>query len=202
MKKLLILLIAFILGSFLWVTAHFINSIDKESLTPTIHLQPFNGMDPETELYVFKELKKMYPYVTLNKPVSLPSSSYYSLRKRYRADSLIAYLSSKTPANHVSLGMTSSDISTTTKTNRDWGVMGLAYRPGKSGITSTHRVKNKDQYLKVVIHELGHTQGLPHCPVATCYMRDARGKNPLDHERKFCNNCKKHLIERGWKFDY
>jgi len=199
MKKLLTSIVIIILGSFVWVTATFINRIDKESLTPTIHLQPFEGISKETQFYVLNEVKKMYPYVELNQPIHLPASSYYEPRKRYRADSIIAYLSRNTPRNHVSLGLTTKDISTTTKNSADWGVMGLAYKPGKAGITSTKRVKNNKQYLKVVIHELGHTQGLDHCPVSYCYMRDAKGKNPLDQEKRFCSKCKAHLLKRGWK---
>jgi len=199
MKKLLILSLIIILGSFIWVTAKFINFIEPGSVTPTIHVQPFHGMPQETQDYVMKELKKMYPYVELEKPIALPQSSFYEPRKRYRADSIIAYLSRITPRNHVSIGLTAKDISTTTKNSKDWGVMGLAYRPGKAGITSTKRIKNDRQYFKVVIHELGHTQGLPHCPVSSCYMRDAKGKNPLDQEKEFCTKCKNHLVAKGWK---
>ena len=58
---------------------------------------------------------------------------------------------------------------------------------------------NKKDFIKVVVHELGHTTGLPHCPDKTCYMRDAKGGDHSDNEKGFCENCKRHLAGNGWK---
>lgn len=52
---------------------------------------------------------------------------------------------------------------------------------------------------KVLVHEIGHTEGLDHCPEKTCLMRDAEGGNPLDEETDFCERCKAHLQRKGWK---
>jgi archaemetzincin len=54
-----------------------------------------------------------------------------------------------------------------------------------------------EQLFKVVLHEIGHTMGLPHCPVQTCLMRDAEGGNPLDDEKDYCTACKKNLQKKG-----
>jgi archaemetzincin len=80
--------------------------------------------------------------------------------------------------------------------------MGLGYRPGKSCVVSDFRLscKNKnEQCYKLVLHELGHTAGLPHCKVKTCLMRDAKGGNPFDQEKSFCGECKSFLKSKGWK---
>lgn len=77
----------------------------------------------------------------------------------------------------------------------------LGYQPGSSCVVSTFRLSKinlPDQYLKLSIHELGHTQGLPHCPDKTCFMRDAEGKNHTNEETGFCPKCKAVLIEKGW----
>ena len=55
------------------------------------------------------------------------------------------------------------------------------------------------QFYKVVLHELGHTQGLAHCPAPTCFMRDAAGGNPTTQETGFCPRCTTHLRRRGWQ---
>jgi archaemetzincin len=94
------------------------------------------------------------------------------------------------------------DISTTKNGIKDWGIMGLGYRPGKSCVVSDFRmaVKNRNQqFYKVVLHELGHTEGLPHCKTKTCLMRDAEGGNHLDEEKDFCKNCKDFLLNKGWQ---
>lgn len=79
--------------------------------------------------------------------------------------------------------------------------MGLGYCPGNACVVSTFRLARNNtatQFYKVAIHELGHTQGLPHCKNKTCYMRDAEGGNPLDEETGFCAPCTTILRNKGW----
>ena len=122
---------------------------------------------------------------------SLPKSAFIAVKSpRYRADSLIAIQQRNTKDVDYVIGLTESDISVTKRNNdgavrnpkwryNDFGVMGLAYCPGKSCVVSGFRLKTHDQSLhiarfkKVVIHELGHNFGLPHCPDKKCVMTDA-----------------------------
>ena len=167
-----------------------------------IQIQPFSDMkNVEVEL-IAKEIKEIYPHLEILKPIDFPKNSYYQPRNRYRADSIIKFLSSETENGFVKLGLTSKDISVTKGKNPDFGVMGLGYRPGKACVASTFRLNknNKDsQFYKVAIHELGHTQGLPHCLEKTCFMRDAEGGNPTDELKEFCKKCKAHLQSKNWK---
>ena len=169
----------------------------------TINIQPFNDLSAGETNYVFREIKKIYPYINVNKAIALPKSAFYRARNRYRADSLINFLGSNTPDGHITIGLTSKDISTTKGAIADWGVMGLGFCPGKACIASTFRLakdQKSAQLFKVAIHELGHTQGLPHCPVKSCFMRDAEGKNSTNEEREFCESCKLFLVSKGWQF--
>lgn len=51
---------------------------------------------------------------------------------------------------------------------------------------------------KLMLHEMGHVEGLPHCRKAkTCIMRDAEGKNHFSELNDFCSSCKVHLIDKG-----
>ncbi|MFL5753077.1 MAG: hypothetical protein ACJ76F_06705 [Bacteroidia bacterium] len=74
---------------------------DPENRSPvpeiTIDIQSFSDLPPEHATHVLSELKKVYPKVELKKAIELPRSAYYTPRKRYRADSLISYLSRRTP---------------------------------------------------------------------------------------------------------
>ncbi len=168
-----------------------------------IAIQPFVDMPKENVDYVAQCLKKMYANVIINKPIEFPKNSLNQAKTRHRADSIIKFLSAQTKPGYLTIGLTKGDISTT-KNTPDWGVMGLGYCPGKSCIASSFRLhgKNKmEKLFKVAIHELGHTQGLPHCSVNDCLMHDAEGKDRLDQEKEFCKKCKSVLINAGWTFN-
>jgi archaemetzincin len=82
--------------------------------------------------------------------------------------------------------------------------MGLGFCPGNVCVASTFRLSKKnlkEQFYKVAIHELGHTQGLPHCEDKSCFMRDAEGGNPLNEEHGFCEVCKLFLKSKGWELN-
>ncbi|RSK24015.1 Zn-dependent protease [Hymenobacter metallilatus] len=131
----------------------------------------------------------------------LPSAAYYPPRHRYRADSLLRYLTRHYQPDTLVIGLTRHDISTTKNGHPDWGVLGLGYQPGRAAMVSSFRLRHHNlstQFYKVVLHEIGHTQGLPHCPEPTCFMRDAEGGNPTDQETGFCPRCTGHLRAQGW----
>jgi len=167
----------------------------------TIDILPFEDTPPEIISSLFETLRHFCPNVQVKSIIAFPENAFYEPRHRYKADSLINFLSSITPVNHVSIGITVKDISTTNGKIPDWGVMGLSFQPGNACIVSTFRLNKGnllDQLFKVSIHELGHTQGLDHCEMKSCYMRDAEGKNTTDQEIAFCPRCKTFLISKGW----
>lgn len=147
----------------------------------------------------YDELKKFVPMVELRHSESMPSSCYYKPRARYRADKLINWLNGRAGQNETWAGITMNDISTTKGNIYDYGVMGLGNCPGNACVASNYRLKNKKNFYKVIIHELGHTTGLPHCVEKTCYMTAADGGDPTAKEDHFCDKCKRHLIRVGWK---
>ncbi|WP_428225146.1 matrixin family metalloprotease [Flavobacterium sp.] len=166
----------------------------------TIIVQPFANFPKSRVTTVVKEIRKIYKNCKVNPAISFPQDSWNAEKSRRRADKLIKYLNNLAETDQLYIGLTSEDISTTKNQYKDWGVFGLGYRPGKSCIASTFRLKgNKDVKLfKVAIHELGHTQGLSHCPIASCFMRNAKGKDVLDFETEFCSSCKAVLLQKGW----
>ncbi|WP_276481304.1 hypothetical protein [Paraflavitalea pollutisoli] len=175
---------------------------------PVIHVsrvvvvQPLGDFPSATAKQVYNELKSVHRKVLLRSSIPLPAHAWYAPRIRYRADSLIAYLRQFGSSDTVLIGLTTQDISVTKGDIKDWGVMGYGYCPGQACVASTYRLTKKrqqQQYYKVAIHELGHTQGLPHCSVISCYMRDAAGGNPLDEEHDFCPDCKSFLVSKGWQ---
>jgi archaemetzincin len=169
-----------------------------------IIVQPFKGFPVEYTQYVTKELKKIYPLVEIKEAIPIPENCRNSTNTRYRADKLIYYLNNRTKEGYCTIGLTNKDISATKEPYADWGIMGLGYCPGKACIASTFRVKGNDKLeklFKLSIHELGHTQGLLHCPNIGCFMQDAKGKDKFREEHDFCKNCKTKLIKAGWKLE-
>ncbi|OIV43802.1 Zn-dependent protease [Flavobacterium johnsoniae] len=177
------------------------NTIQKTN-QKVIVIQPLGNFKTEQANKVLTEIKTINSNVVLRPSISFPENSFYKPRNRYRADSIIKSLKNNIGRDSVIVGLSNQDISTTYKGIKDWGVMGLGYNPGKACVVSDFRLslKNKNQqFYKLVLHELGHTAGLPHCAIKSCLMRDAKGGNPLDEEKEFCPDCKSFLIKEGWQ---
>ncbi|GAA4139273.1 archaemetzincin family Zn-dependent metalloprotease [Flavobacterium chungbukense] len=167
-----------------------------------IVIQPLGNFQQKQSQKVFAEIKAINSKVILMDNIEFPEKSFYSPRNRYRADSIIKNLKNKIGKDSVIVGLSHFDISTTKNGIKDWGIMGLGYRPGKACVVSDFRLSSKnknEQFYKLVLHELGHTEGLPHCKEKACLMRDAEGGNPFDQEKSFCNNCKSFLKSKGWR---
>lgn len=180
----------------------FISCTKEQQHQKTIVLQPLGDFKTEQAKTVYNKIKAINPNVILRQNIPFPEQAYYEARNRYRADSIIRIIKNNIGKDSVIVGLSNRDISVTKGKIKDWGVMGLGYHPGKSCVVSDFRLSKRTkeiQFYKVVLHELGHTEGLPHCATKTCLMRDAEGKNPIDEEKDFCLKCKNYLIGKGWK---
>ncbi len=166
----------------------------------TVVLQPLHSFSAKTLLYLKDSIEQFYPVTVIIAPVKdFPSNVYYQPRNRYRADSTIKWLKQIVPDSvRLIVGITDEDISTGKGLYKDYGVMGLGYHPGKACVVSTLRLRKsaasaqqlQQRIFKVVVHEMGHNFGLPHCPDQSCIMVDAEGKMKLDDEKGLCKSCK------------
>ena len=164
-------------------------------------IQPFTGMPSSQITSIYEMLKKINPKTFIREAIPIPESAFYSPRNRYRADSIINYLKHCASTDTVFIGLTNKDISISKRSVKDWGVMGLGFEPGNACIVSTYRLSGNNllnQLNKLTLHELGHTQGLPHCNIKECFMRDAEGTNHFDEETGFFQSCKSFLKSKGW----
>ena len=133
-------------------------------------------------------------------PQQLPAFAFYKPRQRYKADSLLKFQICLLPQGcETVIGLTQKDISTG---NPEWGIFGLGYQPGNACVISVYRLKGstyrqyEERFIKVLLHELGHNSGLPHCTYhEQCLMNDAKGTiAEVDKEKKWlCGNCRKLL---------
>jgi archaemetzincin len=178
------------------------NSKNKNQSQKVIVIQPLGNFKLSQTKEVLAQIKTINSNVVLRQNIPFPKNTFYKPRNRYRADSIIKTIKNNIGKDSVIVGLSNSDISTTKNGIRDWGVMGLGYNPGKACVVSDFRLSKenkKQQFYKLVLHELGHTEGLPHCKINTCLMRDAKGGNHLNEEKDFCTSCKTFLKNKGWQ---
>lgn len=168
----------------------------------TIYLLPLGAALADADVaYVESVLRLFFPFPIRRLPAAeLPVQAYYAPRRRYRAERLLEYLERHTPEDaQVMMGLTEVDISTTKGGVYDWGILGLATLSGQHCVISRFRAQRgakdathiKQRLAKTVVHEVGHTIGLPHCPHYGCLMEDGKGSVlTTDHERDVCAECR------------
>ncbi len=186
--------------SFFIITAFVFQFCSKSNSSVELTIVSFNPSVDKNLTELKSSLKEQFYIDSIYTiKAELPQEAYYEPRNRYRADKLIRYLRDNYNTEKV-IGITDKDISTTSGEYEDWGIMGLAFRPGKSCVISTYRTfrnakseeHKKERLKKVVFHEFGHTLGLPHCENSdSCLMTDANGKvSTVDKVTDFCPKCK------------
>ena len=123
-----------------------VSEIKTETSKLVISIQPFDDLPEKYLEYVIRELRKVHPCVSVQPPIKLPSTALSQSGTKYRADSLIRFLRDRRDGikyEHITLGLTSKDVSVTRGHASDCCIMGLAYRPGKACVASLYRLKKK-----------------------------------------------------------
>ncbi|MBN2611506.1 MAG: hypothetical protein JXB00_08115 [Bacteroidales bacterium] len=189
----------------------FISASCTRNNSPIVGLQPFEKIESSIIDSVVLVIEEVYGYRTIVLETrELPDLAFVRFKTpRYRADSLLNYLIAIKPdtVDYI-LGLTNKDISMTKRDQKggikkpeekytDWGVFGLAYRPGESCIVSTYRLRSScyntfvSRLKKVCLHELGHNLGLKHCVNDSCVMQDAAESiKTIDRvQLKLCEKC-------------
>lgn len=170
-----------------------------------IHVYLFGDFPTDLGKQMIKELQEVYPSVHYARQISLPDSAYYAPRNRYLAAKLLNTMMTLQSNNDMVLGMTTKDISLKYKEHENWGVMGLSYLNKRAAVISTYRLripsKRSEHLRKLMLHELGHVEGLPHCKVENCIMHDAEGQNRFSQLDDFCSSCKAVFKSKGWNMN-
>lgn len=140
-----------------------------------------------------KEVESFYHInVASVQRADLPRLAYEPTRKRYKAGKILDYLVHTYPKYTV-IAITSKDIAMSKHGSYDWGILGYSIVGQGVSVVSTHRIRSRDLLVKVVIHEIGHGQGLKHCNSGKpCVMKDAKGKGRIisQQPKALCINCK------------
>lgn len=164
-----------------------------------------------------RHLEKAFPYeILVKESPALPKKLVSPMRgNRYRADSILRYLNSMYEGQALKTIMITHHGITCTKHMMkdgkkvvkeprarylDWGIFGLGSCPGYTCVVSTAFLWTRNAHEKtflqrlknISVHEIGHTFGLPHCPVKACVMNDANETIvTIDKSTGlFCGKCK------------
>lgn len=188
------------------VTAKAISQQSKSDSQPIaiIYIYRYDDFSEEKAEQLKNELQKVYPSVILVKTsIPLPKECYYKPRDRYKGTGLLDDLM-KFRHGGYALGLTRKIIYDKNEISPTFGVFGISYIGGSVSVISSLRPKtlkplSDDEIQELMLHELGHAFGLPHCKDERCMMVDAEHGNKFAQTQSFCNDCKKYLNSKGWK---
>jgi archaemetzincin len=178
-----------------------INVVENKRI---VHITPLGNVS-ESQLILIKSwVKSFYGFnCVIDKQEPLTKDLLAKSQTRYEANKIIKkYKSIKNI-----LLITNVDIAHFNKIKniKEYGIIGLGYEPGHTCVVSTFRIRKTtekkfiDRLNKVVLHEIGHNLGLPHCKYdKKCLMNDANGTvKQIDQEKIWlCDNCKKIIGKR------
>ena len=174
--------------------------MDLENIT----LISFGYFERELLEMIIEDVEREFQLPVKIREGHLDLSEFYdSARRQYDGNRLIKEIDSLYAIDtHKTLGLFNVDLFIPILTY----IFGQAFLGGRSGIASIYRLSNEsygikadkkvfiDRFRKEVIHELGHTFGLIHCPNITCVMRSSTYVEDIDQkESRLCHQCKTEL---------
>lgn len=175
------------------------NNLVKE---PTvIHIIPLGDINKKYPELVKSYIQDFYGFkCVIDSQMPLTKDILAASKTRYEASKILQ----KYNSNKNTLLLTDVDIAYFNKVKniKEYGIIGLGLKPGKTCVVSTFRIKNSgqekllDRLKKVSLHEVGHNLGLEHCEYdRKCLMNDARGTvKQIDMEKIWlCHKCSKQI---------
>lgn len=207
MKKFIIVPVALI-SLFFMSSNGLINNIlpNKNKITsekkPIVHIIPLGEVDSSYVIFIKKSIEDFFPEIqcVIDPKENLTPDLLANSGTRYEATKIIT----KYKTNKNILLITDSDIAYHNKQKKikEYGIIGLGFRPGKTCVVSTYRIKRNgkiklmDRLKKVSLHEIGHNLNIKHCENSKdCLMHSADGTvSQIDREKIWiCNMCRKSI---------
>lgn len=180
-----------------------------------IGIQPIGFTDTQQLHFVRQQLTSFFRCpVYIFRPVSMPPSGLdHTKGERYSADTVLSWLSGRRDDSvSILVGLTRKDIFITRRDRQGrimepaaryaaWGILGLGYCPGKMCVVSDARFyasapdKYEHRLRTLLLHEIGHNLGLPHCSSPRCIMNDANEQIATvdGGGDDYCLECKRRL---------
>jgi len=172
-----------------------------------VYLLAIGNVAPQVMNWVEATIAEWCPWpIRRLSSLPFPSDSYDAGRGQYKSVEIMKAVARIAPADAERiLGVTEGDLAIPTLTF----VFGQAQLDGKVAVVSLARLRQefygmpgddnvlRDRTVKEVLHELGHTFGLTHCPESKCVMSLATHIGLVDgKEERYCARCGQHLVRR------
>ena len=166
------------------------------------------GDVPERALqWVEEAAAEWFPLPARRLPaLPIPEGAYDAKRRQYQSVEIMKMLAQHAPrdAERI-LGVTNADLAIPMLTF----LFGQAQLNGPVAVVSLCRLHQefyglpadadllRERTVKEVLHELGHTFGLAHCPERTCPMSLATHIQLVDAKsERYCSRCGLHLVQQ------
>jgi archaemetzincin len=181
----------------------------QQSKKAVIALQLLDTFDKRTVENIRESISEFWHHKVIVLPIqAIPSKTYTPAVEAYSSDSILSFLSGikQTKISKI-VGITHKNIYAIKRVEGpvggffDLGIFGNSYLPGDCCVVSDYKLGaiNEQEYnyalRNIIIHEMGHNYGLPHCPNPSCIMCEKNGskigliKGKLD----FCELCRSKL---------
>ncbi len=207
--KLTILIIVILAFSSLNCRKQAAFSMAKNGSNKIIAILPLDDFDMKQIDSVINEVARVYDKrVILFHAIKIPITFISQETNEYSADSILTLLSKFQNDTIVEIiGLTNHPIFTTKQIQHipylDDKIFGMSYQPGNACVVSDNRFKtgNRRMYNRrlrnVIIHEVGHNLGLPHCQNNKCIMSIENGlyENLDLGNTNYCDKCKDKLLQ-------
>jgi archaemetzincin len=175
---------------------------------PTFYVRALGDVSPAHTRWACQVVREVFRVrCRVLRAQALPQDALDRARHQYDADRLVDALFRTLPDDGVGLiGLTNADLY---GGGRNHFVFGLGHLVDHVGVVSLARYRNawwgepdderlfRERFFKVLVHEAGHTLGLPHCAHRGCAMRDDRSLADLDAgPTTFCARCAESIRRR------
>ncbi len=172
-----------------------------------VYLLAIGNVPPPVLPWVEATISDWCPWPVQRLPaLPFPEDSFDAKRGQYKSVDFMKALARNAPADATRiLGVTEGDLAIPTLTF----VFGQAQLDGQVAVVSLARLRQEfyglpaddttlhDRLVKEVLHELGHTFGLTHCPDSKCVMSLATHIGLVDNkEDRYCSHCGSQLVRK------
>jgi archaemetzincin len=168
-----------------------------------ITLTPIGSVDPDLVRWCAKHLPDIiHADVLISEPIQTPGSGFDPSRKQYLGDTILKELNRMNVKSDKVVGLLDQDCYASGLNF----IFGQASLNGKGAFVALPRLRQsyygladdpeifKQRVLKEIIHELGHTWNLTHCPDRKCIMHFSNRLEDTDIKGPdFCKICKRRV---------